>query len=322
MSIIYYFGCAIGVVSLALLFFYLFPHTVIPLIVRFVIIASPFRKKWIQLQNGLWCSYLERGNIDDCKTSILFLHGASGSAVDYLGFGPYFDKSSTHICILNLLNHGDTASYEHDICMNEMTRYIEEFVEKSKLLKQQFHIIGFSMGGYISVHYAAKNPHQIKSVVLMNPAGMHEANNQILKYVSPSGGLKFIESNNEMLELMNLMSNGTMKAPPNLMLTLLRHHKNHTSNRQSLAIRGIFQKPIVDVSTLNDLADMNVLYLQGELDQLAPKEGMEFFKEHLPHTKGHLINKAAHLMTYTHTKEVCAHINSWIGELSTHKKDS
>ena len=203
------------------------PHLIIPFMVKCVIAISPFKKKWILLSNNMWCSYLERGSVETSTDTVLFLHGMSGSAVDFLKYGSYLDS---HLIFLNLLNHGDTASLTRDVEMNDMLQYIHEFIEKSNLRHRKFHIVGFSLGGCVAINYVSKYPTRISSLILINPSGLHALPSNI----SSSNKILYYKSNEDLIKLIDRMSSGTLPPMSRLLLTALRHHKNNTCVREGL----------------------------------------------------------------------------------------
>ena len=77
-------------------------------------------------------------------------------------------------------------------------------------------------------------------------------------------------------------------------------------------------KGVIDTSILQNLADVNVKYLQGELDVITPKKSLETFLEHVPHANYDVINDGSHVMIYTHDKKICALIKDWLQNTSNY----
>lgn len=94
-------------------------HITIFFISRVAVIFSEFKEKNVCVEGNIYCSYIERGNIDSTKKSILFIHGLFGSAVDFVQIAPYFDKSY-HLVAIDMYNHSGTTSLNRNVTMEDM----------------------------------------------------------------------------------------------------------------------------------------------------------------------------------------------------------
>lgn len=109
--------------------------------------------------------YLEGGT----GTHVVLLHGF-GADKDRLGaLGPLL-RRSYHVVIPDVPGFGDhkpdwSASYGIDA----QVRRFNGFVEAAGF--RDIHLMGISLGGYIAGCYAARYPHRVKSLCLMDSAG-------------------------------------------------------------------------------------------------------------------------------------------------------
>merc|ERR1719427_1675489 len=180
------------------------------------------------------------------------------------------------------MNHGGNITFDKDITMAEMVDYVDEFVQWSGLSHRKFHIVGFSMGGGLTVQYAAKNPEEVQSLFLINPYGFYDQSKNPM-FTERDGDMTY-ETNEEFLEMYEKMSSGTMPLPWWLVAPL-RHHKNNTAPMEVCVMRGQRKSPsLFDKSFLEPLVahSVPVKYVQGEIDSVTPKEGLDYFLSHVP----------------------------------------
>ncbi len=115
---------------------------------------------------------LLEGPRQEGQESILLLHGFGASKENWLRFAAQLTQSH-HVVAIDLDGHGEN---QWDLKRRYSTLDQVEFVHQvaAKLELGQFHLVGNSMGGAISSLYAATYPEQVKSVVLISPAGVHD----------------------------------------------------------------------------------------------------------------------------------------------------
>merc|ERR1712133_79998 len=99
------------------------------------------------------------------------------------------------------------------------------FVEKSDLQQRKFHIVGVSLGGFISINYVSKYPEKVHSLIVINPYGVDDqATNSSNAFIANdvSDGVLTFKSNDHYNKYINHFSNGALVLPK-LLVTLLRH---------------------------------------------------------------------------------------------------
>ncbi|MFH0812097.1 MAG: alpha/beta hydrolase [Pseudomonadota bacterium] len=119
----------------------------------------------VQVDDHRWV-YLEGGKGEP----ILFLHGFGA---DKDRWGPFLKtfRGSYRVIAPDLPGFGENsrvASAGYDI--PSQVQRLDCFVETIGL--DSFHLVGISMGGYISGYYAGEYPEKVKSLVLIAPAGV------------------------------------------------------------------------------------------------------------------------------------------------------
>ena len=132
---------------------------------------SDLAVKALTLSSGDKMVYAENGNV--AGEPLLLIHGFGGNKDNFTRIARQLE--SYHLIIPDLLGFGEsskpmTADYRADA---QATRLHE--LLKAKGLTSNIHVGGNSMGGAISVAYAAKYPKEVKSLWLIDSAGFWSA---------------------------------------------------------------------------------------------------------------------------------------------------
>lgn len=97
--------------------------------------------------------------------ALVFLHGFIENSNMWNAFVPELTKRNRVICI-DLLGHGKTECLGYVHSMELMADIVEIVLKHLKIRRSTF--IGHSMGGYVALAFAEKNPDALKGLVLMN----------------------------------------------------------------------------------------------------------------------------------------------------------
>ena len=114
--------------------------------------------------------YLEHKGINIFYTdegkgnTIVLLHGFLENALIWEPFISTLSKQNRVICI-DLLGHGKTGCLGYVHTMELMAEAVEAVLIHLKIKQSTF--IGHSMGGYVSLAFAEKNPDAIKGLCFM-----------------------------------------------------------------------------------------------------------------------------------------------------------
>ena len=104
----------------------------------------------------------ERNNSDDF---ILFLHGFTGSTLDWNKITPTIDNRF-NIASLDFIGHGksDSPADEDFYSVESIIKQINEAI--NKITKNKIILIGYSMGGRAALSYASKHQENLKALIL------------------------------------------------------------------------------------------------------------------------------------------------------------
>jgi len=99
---------------------------------------------------------------------LLVLHGAAGNP----GWLQYHQALSQHCTVYAPSHPGYDQSSRPDWIgtINDMAHFYRQFIEEVGLAP--VHLMGFSMGGWLAAEIAAMCPHSLKSLVLVDAAGL------------------------------------------------------------------------------------------------------------------------------------------------------
>ena len=97
--------------------------------------------------------------------AIVLLHGFLENTSMWHVFIPTLSKKNRVICI-DLLGHGKTECLGYIHTMEQMADSVQVVLKHLKIRRSTF--IGHSMGGYVALAFAEKNPDALKGLCLMN----------------------------------------------------------------------------------------------------------------------------------------------------------
>lgn len=114
---------------------------------------------------GINVFYTDEGN----GNAIVLLHGFLENSTMWNPFIPELSKNNRIICI-DLLGHGKTECLGYIHTMELMADIVDVVLNHLKINKST--IIGHSMGGYVALAFAEKNPDKLNGLCLMNSTAL------------------------------------------------------------------------------------------------------------------------------------------------------
>ena len=100
---------------------------------------------------------------------VILLHGFLENSTMWDDLTPELSKKYRVICI-DLLGHGNTACLGYIHTMELMAEAVEAIIKYLQI--KQSVLIGHSMGGYVALAYAEKNPKKVLGLCLMNSTAL------------------------------------------------------------------------------------------------------------------------------------------------------
>ncbi len=196
--------------------------------------------------------------------AIVFLHGFLGAKEIWKYFSKELSKTQRVITI-DLLGHGKTDCLSYVHTMEEMAEAVQAVARHLKLRK--YFLVGHSLGGYVSLALAEKNPDNIKGLVMFHSSAKAD-NGQ--KKIDRGRAIKVVKRSPKVF---------VKEAIPNLFCTKYKPHKRGIEQSMKIAERipkqGIIaalegMKNRLDREIILKFAPYPVLYIIGEEDNVLP----------------------------------------------------
>jgi pimeloyl-ACP methyl ester carboxylesterase len=102
---------------------------------------------------------------------VVLVHGLGSRAEDWANLMPQLKQAGFHVYAIDLLGYGRSARpADATYSIREEAQYVEGFLAQRGL--EKVNLIGWSMGGWVSMRVALDQPERIGRLVLCNSAGI------------------------------------------------------------------------------------------------------------------------------------------------------
>jgi pimeloyl-ACP methyl ester carboxylesterase len=101
---------------------------------------------------------------------LVLVHGLAGRAENWLPLIPEFMGSGYRVYALDLLGYGRSDQPDIDYSIAQEADILRQFLDSQHV--QQADLAGWSMGGWVSLKFAAEHPERVRRLVLMDSAGL------------------------------------------------------------------------------------------------------------------------------------------------------
>ncbi|OPX36835.1 MAG: hypothetical protein B1H12_06230 [Desulfobacteraceae bacterium 4484_190.2] len=181
-------------------FYYWFPGLILESTKYALRLWAGLERREVQVDDHHWV-YLEGGEGE----TILFVHGFGAEKDRWGTFLPAFSKSY-RLIVPDLPGFGENSRITSDkFDIPSQVRRLSRFIEAIGL--KRFHVVGISMGGYISAYYASEYPEKVKSLCLIDAAGVESRiPSDLWRQYRKSGKVPFLyRTTGEFNDLMRLL---------------------------------------------------------------------------------------------------------------------
>ena len=101
---------------------------------------------------------------------LVLVHGLAGSAENWLALVPEFTRNGYQVYAVDLLGYGRSQQPDVDYSIALETDILRQFLDSQRLTQPD--IAGWSMGGWITLKFAAEHPDRVHRLILMDSAGL------------------------------------------------------------------------------------------------------------------------------------------------------
>ena len=252
---------------------------------------SDLEVKSLTLASGDKMVYAENGNL--AGEPLLLIHGFGGNKDNFTRIADKLE--GYHLIIPDLLGFGDsskpmTADYRADA---QATRLHE--LLQAKGLASNTHVGGNSMGGAISVAYAAKYPKEVKSLWLVDTAGFWSAGvPKSLEGATLENNPLLINSKEDFYKMYDFI----MYKPPYIPKSVKAVFAQERINNKALDAK-ILQQIVTDnvEERAKIIAKYNIptLVVWGDKDQVIKPETTKLIKEIIPQAQVIIMPDVGHV---------------------------
>lgn len=253
--------------------------------------------------------YLSGGTSADDKAPLLLIHGLGGDKDNYTRVSRYL-TDHYRVVIPDLPGFGE-SSRDVTACYGiaSQVKRLRAFVEKMGLTS--FHLAGHSMGGAIAGAYAHAYPDQVRSLLLIAPAGVRSARDSELFEMMKKGENPFIVENMQDFEdLMDLVFYEKPFIPRPV--------------KQLFATTAVQNRPILEKVISDLMVDPfileravagypgAVLVIWGEKDRIVHPEGAEILAFGTGGVEMEMLENCGHMPILEQPKETAARYRSFL----------
>lgn len=247
-----------------------------------------FDKKRVNI-GDMHLSLYEGGNSE--KPTLLMLHGYSADKVVWLRFARHF-TDDYHVLIPDMAGHGETGfDPQWDYRIESQAQRLTMLLDK--LAIPEVHIIGNSMGGYISAYFAKAYPQRTLSATLVDPAGVESPVPSDMEAMLANGRNPFeIHSRKQFREFYAM----TMAKPPWVPgFVLDAMAEDYQQRRPQLARIFTDIRSSTPLDQQLDQITAPVLLLWGRDDRLLHVSSVKVWQAGIPHSQVQIWNDIGHM---------------------------
>jgi pimeloyl-ACP methyl ester carboxylesterase len=234
-------------------------------------------------------------------TPAILVHGLAASLHDWDDLIPDLAGSGFEVCALDLLGHGDSyiparlADYNVQHVHDHFRDWLDSLFPDEPVL-----LVGHSLGGYLALMHALRNPQRVKALVLVNPFYSLDQVSTFLRLVfrRPLSTTTFIRLTpywlfRKVIDLTSLELG--LRHPQHYLLT--EQVRKQTALDYKRAAPGIFNIPCTLVELKDQFSGLNIpiLVVWGENDHTLDPASFAKLAQLLPNASLAPIASAGHV---------------------------
>lgn len=260
---------------------------------------SDLEVKSLTLASGDKMVYAENANVTG--EPLLLIHGFGGNKDNFTRIASQLE--GYHLIIPDLLGFGEsskpmTADYRSEA---QATRLHE--LLQAKGVASAVHVGGNSMGGSISVAYAAMYPESVESLWLLDSAGFWSAGiHEAFEDATPDDNPLVIDSTEQYFELYKLVMFDPPYIPRSVQAVFAQHSIVNRELHKNI-LEQIVEDNVEERAKVVTKHNIPTLIVWGEKDNIIKPETAELMSELMPHAKVIMMPNVGHVPMIEAVKE-------------------
>ena len=252
---------------------------------------SDLEIKSLTLASGDKMVYAENGNV--AGEPLLLIHGFGGNKDNFTRIARQLE--GYHLIIPDLLGFGASSKpMSTDYRSEAQATRLHELLQ-AKGLVSNIHVGGNSMGGAISVAYAAKYPKEVKSLWLVDSAGFWSAGiHEALAGATLENNPLLINSNEDFYKMYDFV----MYKPPYLpksVKAVFAQERIANKELHAKILEQIVTDNVEERAKVIAQYKIPTLVVWGEQDQIIKPETVKLIKEIIPQSEVIMMPEVGHV---------------------------
>ena len=252
---------------------------------------SDLEAKALTLASGDKMTYLENSNL--AGEPLLLIHGFGGNKDNFTRIADKLDDY--HLIIPDLLGFGDSSKpMAADYRSEAQAQRLHELLQ-AKGLASAIHVGGNSMGGSISVAYAALYPDNVKSLWLLDSAGFWSAGLfEAYQDATPDDNPLVIDNTAQYFALFDLVMFDPPYIPKSVQAVFAQDNIANQELHKKI-LEQIVEDNVEERSKTIAKHSIPTLIVWGERDNIIKPETAELMSELMPHAQVIMMPDVGHV---------------------------
>jgi len=277
--------------------YYAFPGFILESAKHTLRFWAGLERRDVQVDDHQWV-YLDGGKGE----TILFVHGFGAEKDRWGTFLPAFSKSF-RLIVPDLPGFGEnsrvpTARFDIPSQVKRLSRFIEA------IGLDKFHVVGISMGGYISAYYASEHPEKVKSLCLLDAAGVDSPMpSDLWRQYRKDGKIPFLyRTTDEFNGLMRLLFYRPPWLPDRFKDYVVQQGDRDYDFREKI-LREMVEGGMNLLESRLPKIQARTLIIWGANDRIVHVSSVEKFQEGLRNSQTVILDQCGHIPYFEKAKE-------------------
>ena len=242
---------------------------------------SELDAKAFTLASGDKMVYLENDNL--AGEPLILIHGFGGNKDNFTRIADKLE--GYHLIIPDLLGFGDSSKpMSADYRANAQAQRLHELLQ-AKGVASAIHVGGNSMGGSISVAYAAMYPENVESLWLLDSAGFWSAGiHEAFEDATPDDNPLVIDSTEQYFELYKLVMFDPPYIPRSVQAVFAQDSIANRELHKNI-LEQIVEDNVEERAKVVTKYNIPTLIVWGEEDNIIKPETADLMSELMPHAQ-------------------------------------